>query len=504
MLTESPAGDEELFKRAFTDGNLAWQLESHQITFYEMVWKLIRRLHKQEVQKSDFRVGCVQACRKIGKTYVAMCIASEFAIQKPRMQILFVAETATQAEETCVPIMEQIFENCPPSLKPAYNAIKHCYTFPNGSRIQLKGGDMSADRLRGPSSDLIICDEAAHWNKLEWTVDAVLRPRTARTHGPLIMFSSRGLTPDNEFNRYVNRCEKVDQAVTVTVYEAGFTDDFIIAERSSMLPDVWAIEYECKDMRNQNSSVVPEWTVEAEKNAVYIGDYGPHTANWRRFTALDLGTSDNTVIIAGAYDAEKDMLHALAERTLTGADVTDGNVARLILDAEAEVDLVLQSKCPFDRVRVSDHDIAFLQSINANHDLRIIPVVKPGLEISVNALRMKVQADKLRLNKRCRNTLACLRRGEWQIRTGKQGASRRILARSSAKDEAGFALGHYDALMALVYLNQATVPWRTGRNPETPAPVYSYAGLDYSNLQTQARSQQSRYTGKYGVAWLPK
>jgi len=444
---------------AWEAGNLAWMLRPYQYSTYEILWDLIERMRHGEPTEDDYRVGCVVASRKIGKSFLETLISNEFCQRYPGTIVRITAPTAAEARSIFEPEFEKILETCPQHIKPRRRGIDQNWMFPNKSMIVLRGADMKPDRLRGPSSDLNWVDEAAYVTRLQYVVDSILYPMTVNTRGPTLLCSTLNQSPNAEFNAYYRRCKGIGQASVVTVYEAGFSAMQLAAEKNAVTQTAWEIEYECKEGRDANQTVVPEWTPEvAEKLTTLPPIYTqqtPELAYWLRLTAVDWGTVDNTVVLTSFLDFQTQTLWVTGEGLLQGANVTAGNAATLIRGLEAD-DAAERPQAPGAPkiIRIADHNMEMLNTLQIDHKLTIQMVNKIALEAMVNNLRVWIQQGRVRISPKCVNLLGCLEHGAWTTKaaTKKDGPRMRVLDRSVLVDKNRQVLGHFDALATLVYL----------------------------------------------------
>lgn len=490
----SPA-DQALITNYVEAGMLTWMLEPQQIKFYELIWNQINSKYRKAAKNDDERTAAVMACRKIGKSFVLMLIAIEFAYKYPGSNIFFVTSTARAARNIVQPIIRELLVALPPHLRPKFNGQNNEYVFPNGSVVQLMGCDMDPDSLRGPQKDLILFDEAAFARQLRYVIDSILRPMTIRTRGVTVMASSRGRTATNEFNMMWAELFEIGQAVKLSVYQAGFPPEVIEAERRACKNrSTWRIEWECEDETDESLLIIPEWqynesTILSRGLAEPLAlarqwappsihtpavEQPPQKFVWR-ITAVDFGVSDNTVVTSGIYDFANRRIVPLREWVAQGKEVT----ARAIYDAgsrmEAEVDHELGLDCGAHLLplgypgwtRVGDHELPMLNTLAGDFGWHISPVQKPSLEEAVNFIRdflpsvdsttgemlgepgIFMDADLTP------NLYSCIRTGIWTERAGPKGNRIRVFARTSLEDKNGVQLRHFDALACFIYMGAA-------------------------------------------------
>lgn len=508
--------ESELIAWSWESGQLAWKLHPYQLLVYETLWGLIEGLQRAEPSEDEYRVGTVVASRKIGKSFMETLIALEFGMRYPGSIIRITVPTEKEARKIFLPEFEKLLPECPAHIRPVMRGIDREWKFPNGSTITLGGCDHNPDGLRGPSSDLNFVDEAAYVKRLQYVVNSVLYPMTINTRGPTILCSTLNKSPNAEFNEYYKRCKQLGQAAVVSVHDAGFTPAQIAAEKNAVDQITWEVEYECKEGRDANETVVPEWTSEVAAKLTEPAPLSrehtnrPELAHWTRFTSADFGTVDNTVILTGYYDFLHATLHFTREKLARGAEVTARNIGGLIREMETADDADRPMHISCQRIRTGDNNVEMLQSIHIDQQLPIQGVSKLTLETMVNLFRFYVKQDKIRIDPSCVNLLACLEHAAWkeQASTRRDGPRVRVLARSNLVDAARQPLGHFDALMSAVYM-VLTIDRQKNRNPLPATFVTAASENRFGTYHTERYSRPDMVAGivpggqNKGVPWLP-
>ncbi len=90
-------------------------------------------------------------------------------------------------------------------------------------------------------------------------------------------------------------------------------------------------------------------------------------------------------------------------------------------------------------MRVSDNNnLIFLNELAFRHNLTFMPTRKDNKEAALNQVRMKIAAEQILINPKCKTLIYHLRNGSW-------AKSKKDFARSPDA-------GHYDAIDSLIYL----------------------------------------------------
>jgi len=135
--------------------------------------------------------------RQSGKSYLLAILALTEAIRNPNSIIKLLTDTKLHVQVIFEPLFREILESCPEDVRPEYLPSKFIYVFPNGSQIQMAGTDANnAERLRGQKSNLILVDEAAFCNNLNYNVMSILFPTTTHTGGKIVLASTPPEEPD--------------------------------------------------------------------------------------------------------------------------------------------------------------------------------------------------------------------------------------------------------------------------------------------------------------------
>jgi hypothetical protein len=132
------------------------------------------------------------------KTFMMIGVAIEECLRVPNTVVKFLAPTAKDIKSVVAQNMREILKDCPKELIPKFNLHSMTYQFPNGSEIQLSGTDNgNADKVRGSEAKLCIVDEAGFCDDLNYVVNSVLVPTTAKSKGKVVLISTPSRSPDH-------------------------------------------------------------------------------------------------------------------------------------------------------------------------------------------------------------------------------------------------------------------------------------------------------------------
>src|SRR5574340_507653 len=138
---------EELWRR----GELSWKLRPYQREFYDHVWAFLRKDAATLPLVQSWRKLFEDCHRRYGKSFVLFLIGTEIGLGKacrswPREKrvIRFAAPTMLDLEEIYHPIAEDLFDDCPDAMRPAWRQTRgrgH-YFFPSTeAQLHLFGVD---------------------------------------------------------------------------------------------------------------------------------------------------------------------------------------------------------------------------------------------------------------------------------------------------------------------------------------------------------------------------
>lgn len=410
-------------------GNLDWKMHSGQ----EVIEKAYRK-----VKRKLFVGNCA---RRFGKSFWLVKKAIEEAITNklPLPRIKIASATAKALEEFIIPAFQMILEDCPDELWPGWStgyirSKKKFAGFPNGAEIQLVGLDKDPDGLRGNYADLVIIDEAGMVDNLDYLYGSVIGPMTLlRKNSRIIVLSTPSATPEHPFKSFCERAKEQKAYVELNIHDNPMMTPELIqqAKDECLTESDWLREYMCQHVIDLTRSVVPEWD-EVYEREIERPEYFQHLA---RYDSMDLGTKvDLTAVLYGWYDNTLRYLYVEDETELTGPQMTTPKLVAQIKAKEAELwgDLEVYR-------RVSDNNNPLLiQDMGYLHGLYFIATGKDDLHAMINELRKMVIEGRIIIGPKCVKLRACLSSAIWD-------KERTKLSRSKA-------LGHFDHLMALVYM----------------------------------------------------
>lgn len=428
--------------------------------------------------------------RRVGKSWALLTLAFEVALRIPGARIPYAASTRESLLEFIIPIAISIAAEMPEELRPVVVGFR--IRFPNGSRIVLQGCEdrKKADRLRGPSADLAIIDEAGFIPVLDYVVRSVLLSQLLTTGGRMLIASTPPETEAHPFTAFAHEAEERDAYSHHDVYDAQpyVTEQQIeeyCVEAGGPESVAWKREGLALFVTDPTRAILPEFEKVEKEIVIEV----PRPTHFDAYVVGDLGFTDLSVILFGYWHFAAAAIVVEDELALERAtsDVVQQESAKM----EARLwgspcpahDGPLCTRCVQStgwvegqrpRARLVDTtvrtaaDMTALQNANdPTSDSRWGTVVNADRAAAVNALRVDLQFRRVLIHPRCKVLIAHCRHGVWNER-------KTDFARVKQVDTAGtggIRYAHFDGVAALMYLGRHV---DRNRNPN-PAPTYDEA-----------------------------
>jgi hypothetical protein len=428
---------------AWKHGELGYKLRNIQ--------KLIRK--KWLASKLISRKFVLNCNRRLGKSTWGLEVLTEGAIKKPGFHGLFCAPVKDSLREYIAPIVTKVIADAPFNSRPVLDSHL-VLRFPNGSSITFRGSNaQSYQNLRGNDFDLIFVDEFRNLDDGEDLLKSVLLPAIFNSKGFIIVAS----TPPDTEEHYLNELNQEAEAggyyfhCDINDCAEWDKDDFSAAQIEEWRKEtdddiVWTREYLALFIRDVTKTVIPEW-VDANIGIPPRDEFFPY---YHKYDSMDLGVRDKTAAIFGYYDFKRAKLIIEAEFFLKDAEVLTNNIAervktterdlgyQMIHDRKDEKWKALQLHEKVYR-RVADNNNPLLMNdLNSLYGLDFFGTAKDELPAMINLCREWVKNSRILIDSGCTELIGCLRNAVWD-------KNKKDLARSKV-------YGHFDALMALVYL----------------------------------------------------
>ena len=435
MQQFSPA----LIRRGWETGNLGFKLRN------------IQKQIRYDWLNSKTQKYYIESTRRMGKSTLLLILLSEFCIKNKNSRAGYYAPVKEGLKDYVEPIITAVFADCPDDLRPKlYSQLTLC--FPNGSAIIFRGSNNQQFRLRrGNDLQLAAVDEGRDVDDLDNLIDSVIIPSLFTTGGKIILSSTPADTEDHPLFMYRQQAEKEGWFSHYTIYQANEFDpaDFPLDKielwkKETNDPIAWQREYLGMWVKDPTRTIIPEWD-DKYIQTVQHDAYFPH---YHKYDSMDLGVRDKTAAIFGYYDFLKAKIIIESEFVLQDSEVRTDTISKRV--KETEVRLCYQqtherdkrkSLFPHEKVfkRISDNNNPMMiNDLDSIYDLDFFPTRKDELPAMINFVREWVKDGKILISPVCKELIGCLKNAIWD-------KNKKDLDRSKI-------YGHFDALMALVYL----------------------------------------------------
>lgn len=395
----------------------------------------------------------IECTRRLGKSTFGLLLLTESCIKYPGSKGGFYAPVKEGLRDYILPIIEKAFADCPDDLRPTLDAHL-TLTFPNGSSIIFRGSNNQQHRVRrGNDLRIAFIDEARDVDDLDKLIESVVIPSLFTTSGRLIISSTPADTEDHPLHAIMLAAEREGWLSHYTIIDANRydPDDFPMEriktwEKETTDKVAWQREYMAMWVKDPSKTVIPEWS------DAQIGSLGHDEffQFYHKYAGLDSGVTDKTAGLLGYYDFKRAKLVIEAEFTLHEAEVRTDAIAQKFKTGEVSLgyqvlhnrkDDAYRRLQPHERMyrRVADNNnLILVNDLNSLYDLDFFPTKKDELAAMINYVREWVKDGRIIVSPNCLELIGCLRNAVWDKKREK-------LAKSKI-------YGHFDALMALVYL----------------------------------------------------
>ncbi len=407
-------------------------------------------------------------------------LALEQAYRKPNSIIKILTDTKVHAKNIFQPIFQMLTEDCPEQLKPRYLEKDYAYYAPNGSIIQLAGSDSGHyERLRGQKTELVLVDEAAFCNNLRHIVMSILFPTTTHTGGKIVLASTPSEDVDHDFTSFIEQAELRGTLSKKTIYDNPLLNEEqrqrIIDEMGGVNSSQFRREYLCQQIKENNKSVLPEFTPELEKEIVKEFPKPPFKDY---YVSMDLGGKDLTVVLFAYYDFRANKV-IIEDELIVDFNKPDSSIKNLVEDInKKETELFfnyLTNEKTEPVLRVSDINYIVLGEI-AKYSfgkLNFQVPKKDDKDAALHELRLKLSSKQIIIHPKCQTLIRHCRNVKWH-------SSKKTFARSA--DDS-----HYDAVDALLYLIRSI---SYNKNPYPSHYGYDKPNMFVQNPEKFYKSQQ--------------
>ena len=344
-----------------------------------------------------------------------------------------------QAREIVMPEVDIIQAHCPDKLKFKFYKTDSFYEGFNGSRLYLRGvNEDRGESTRGAFAHGITCDEFGSWKDPHYIVNEVLLPQLLSTNGQLIKASTPPRDLGHLYYEDRDRAYRENRLIQKTIwdYEGHLYTRAQILEMCEAVggenSPAWRREFLCEPISDPDMLIVPEFS---ELENVVDDDYP--RPDWPTFyVAGDSGMDDNTAMLFGCYDFQKN------EIVVEDEYVQNGQTTKTVIDAAKAKELELWGDEVKPKKRVYDADKQLIYDIWVDHKYQIFAPEKTDKIAAIHELRQEVQSRRFKVKRRCKNLIQQLKVGMWR------DSKHTDFQRSEG-------LGHLDAIAAAIYLQRS-------------------------------------------------
>jgi hypothetical protein len=387
--------------------------------------------------------------RQRGKSFGALCLASEECVKIPKTIVRYAMLTGKSARAAIVPTLDLILEDCSDDVRPQVSEERGVIQWPNGSIITWAGTDNEQfDRLRGPRAHWVILDESAFYADLE-RVEAALLPQLTTTNGKALYLSTPPETPAHPFlSRYYAAKangvgvhdtihgnprlgpEGVRAVIRREAARLGYTEEEL--QRSTY----WRREYLAEVVAEESRAALPSWDEAARKELIldiprpaHFDAYASFDWGWQPDPSFGLWAwydiASSRVVIEAELEWRAKTLSEIAvsakaqEVALYGADKFDGTLLGAKDFLERTVPDAWLAKCISDQaprqpyLRVGDDDIQLLAEMSGPHGYAIMPTRKDDKHLQVDHLNALIRQRRWVVNPRCKRLLMQMESTIW-------------------------------------------------------------------------------------------
>lgn len=394
----------------------------------------------------------ILAARRFGKSYGLVKIAVELCQSQPHSIVKYICPRLKMVKTIIKPHMRDILKDCPDDMLPEWKENDKMYIFPNGSEIHLAGTDNgSHESIRGGHAHLCIVDEAGFCDHLDYVVKSILAPTTDTTDGKIILASTPSKIADHDFiQNFVLPTQAAGKLIKFTIHDNPLLSDAKKESISNRYPSgkadpQYRREYLCEIIRDNDTVVIPEFTPEKENKLVTEWKRPPY---FDAYTSGDVGFRDLTVYLFAYWDFMNATLVVEDELVMNGPEMTTERLALEIKKKELQNFQDTAGEVLPIYLRVMDNNLIMMNDLNRLHSLNFLATEKDNKEAQINAVRILISNDQIRINPKCKHLIYHVKNASWKAGSAKN----REFAHLPDTPDFTVRGGHADALDALIYL----------------------------------------------------
>ena len=239
-------------------GDLSWKLDGLQASI------------RKAIHDAKAKCALILSSRQIGKSFLIVCMALEWLLKHEKMGnrkiARIIAPTLKQCADIVADNLEPIADDAPAGL---VERIKSEYRWKVGKRCELRLGALEREHVngnRGGNAGLIIYEECGFVRGEDFTygTKSVLGPQLLRTGGIELYISSPSEDPEHPLHTEIlPRCAELGTAFRYTVHDSPSLTPELIREAMDRCggedSDSWRREYLAMIIRPRSLVVIPDY-----------------------------------------------------------------------------------------------------------------------------------------------------------------------------------------------------------------------------------------------------
>lgn len=409
--------------------------------------------------------------RAAGKSFELLVMCVERCLAYPGQEVRFGAPSMKQAEEIVERPLQQILSMCPPHLQPEEKYSDFYFRnprWPQGSQpsaLRLVGLKEKARAERGKRSNMFVIDECRDVMDFAYVARDVVAPQFAKMWNPLFIMSS---TPpdsmDHEWiSKYVMESMGDDRYMFGPVsQDLDWTevDDMMMLEQfGSKESPAWMREMECVLISDPERLLVPEFD-----DKLHVSEH-KRPDSFFPMVAADGGFIDFFACLFGYVDFERQKM--IVEDEVVLSRKNSGEIAKEIQKAKDR--LYPKTRCTM----VADMTPQQIADLDQLYKLPFYPAERHDPDAYIATLRDHLVHGKIQISPRCKHLIAQMKAA---------------VRNDRGKIERTKGYGHFDAVMALAYMDHAA-PWH--RMPQVTVPKPDFYN---THVPQPSQNEQRRVT----------
>lgn len=405
-----------------------------------LMWQMGDLSYKLHAVQSDIRSkirglpdstqeALVLCSRRLGKSYLAACMAIEDCLSMPKSQVFICGPTVRQTRGITNGLIQMIIEDMPEGVM-WQTKSENLWEFANGSKLILGGFDSALESFRGLFANNIYLEESglAFSDSFDYTIKSVLLPTMQNKRpGKLVHMTTPAYIVDHVLHLdTIPKTQAAGSFFRYTIFDNPMLTKDQIEQEIYNLGGIDSShcrrELLCELVRDESTTIVPQFVEHKHVAKVALPD------NAHYWIAGDIGGSkDKTALLLMAYDYTTSKIHVVKEVVMDPKTPTPEIVKAGLAMEEGKQGLF----------RAIDAPGQLLGDFGSVYGYSCFLPEKLQFEHNIHRLQSAFWKDEVIVDPSCKVLIATLN-------SGQLNKQRTDFARSEA-------LGHCDCMAALVY-----------------------------------------------------